>query len=214
MKQFILLLLVSTLFISCDKEEKFNRMSVTSIVYPNTDPECPEGGHRISEGGDYNDNGYLEYDEVAYSYLICGVQGEQGEQGIKGNDGADGTDGTDGQTGEQGIQGIQGEQGEQGVQGETGATGATGDTGAQGEQGIQGEQGEDGIDGIDGTNGTNGTNGVDGTDGEDSDDDGGGGLPDDEARITVCHNGRSKVIRGSELQAHLGHGDVLGECED
>lgn len=37
---------------------------------------------------------------------------------------------------------------------------------------------------------------------------------DDKGKVSVCHNGRTVSINSSGLQAHLGHGDSMGSCED
>tara|TARA_R110000822_G_scaffold227017_1_gene359688 strand:- start:64856 stop:65470 length:615 start_codon:yes stop_codon:yes gene_type:complete len=202
-KTIITAVLATFLFASCDKDEKFNRMSVTSIVYPDTDPECPEGGHRISEGGDYNDDGYLNPNEVAYSYLICSNSSIDGEStyDLAVESGYEGTL-------EEWLESIKGLDGTDGIDGTDGEDGADGSDGQDGTNGIDGLDGADGQDGNNGSNGTDGSNGEDGEDNDDDDDD------DNNNKVTLCHNNNTLSVNSNAVQAHLNHGDSLGECKD
>jgi hypothetical protein len=31
-------------------------------------------------------------------------------------------------------------------------------------------------------------------------------------KVTICHNGQSISVSSKDLEAHLSHGDVIGEC--
>ena len=61
---------------------------VNSEVEP-SGTNCPNGGTKLSFGGDINGNGVLSVDEVTSTFYVC--NGNDGEDGDDGQDGEDGT---------------------------------------------------------------------------------------------------------------------------
>ena len=110
MKRFIIVLLVSLLFLK--------------VVIAQEGPQGPQGIQ--GEQGEKGDTG------------ATGPEGPQGQQGERGEIGGIGEPGPKGDQGIQGERGQRGITGAVGPTGLTGATGETGGTGTQGIQGVQG----------------------------------------------------------------------------
>ena len=92
MKKILIVLLPISLFLfSCeDVENGVDGLDGLNILV-NSEEEpsgfnCPNGGTKLSFGGDINGNGVLSVDEITSTTYVC-----NGENGNDGNDGNDGT---------------------------------------------------------------------------------------------------------------------------